>query len=216
MINQVVFVWNRAREALSLTSEGDGHQTGYRRLSQHWSVDLLSALGVQTRTCLAVDELAEIAVGLASRHHLWERHAVTSSPSMREGLRLLGTDVLEAWLLRWPPGSSVQPHDHGGSNGALVVCRGELAEIRWTASRRRTAWLAAGDLATVPSYVVHDVISVGTSSALSIHVYSPPLHQMRFYDDDAEQEDAVEPVVEEPTVLDPIATAMVLDRPAHV
>jgi len=64
--------------------------------------------------------------------------------------------------------------------------------------------------------VVHDVISVGTSSALSIHVYSPPLRQMRFYDDDAEQVVAVEPVVEEPTVLDPIATAMVLDRPAHV
>lgn len=199
----------------SPTSEDDGHQTGYRRPSRHGSVDLLSALEVQTRACLGVDELAEIAVGVGNRRYLWERHAALASASMREGLRLLATDLLEAWLLSWPPGSSVQPHDHGGSNGALVVCRGELAEIRWLASRRRTAWLGAGDVATVPSGVVHDVISVGASSALSIHVYSPPLRQMRFYDEDAHRVVAVEPVVEEPTVLNSTATAVILHRPAH-
>jgi hypothetical protein len=51
---------------------------------------------------------------------------------------------------------------------------------------------------------------------LSIHVYSPPLCQMRFYDDDAHRVVAVEPVVPEPTLLNSIATAMVLDRPTHV
>ncbi len=213
MINQVVFVWNRAVEAL--TSEDDGHQTGYRRPPQHRSVDPLSGPEVQTRACLGVDELADIAVGVANRRHLWERHAATASASMREGLRLLATDRLEAWLLSWPPGSSVQPHDHGGSNGAFVVCRGELAEIRWMASRRRTAWLGAGAVTTVPSDVVHDVISVGASSALSIHVYSPPLGQMRFYDQDAHRVVAVEPIIEEPTVLNPTATALILHRPAQ-
>lgn len=43
--------------------------------------------------------------------------------------RLLATDAYDAWLIRWPAGTSVGPHDHGGSAGAFTVVAGELVEI---------------------------------------------------------------------------------------
>ncbi len=182
-------------------------------------------MGIDTRSgsgetaapvCLSTMALADLATALAGRPDLWESQAVPSFRSMREGLRLVATDAWEAWLLTWPPGSSVQPHDHGGSNGAFVVCSGELAELRWRGGDRRTRWLVPGEVAHVRADVVHDVISVGPGTALSIHAYSPPLRQMRFYDDDAARVIAIEPVIEEPTVLDATVVASLSWTGAHV
>jgi hypothetical protein len=47
----------------------------------------------------------------------------------------------------------------------------------------------------VASHAVHDVVNAGTCHATSIHVYSPPLRSMTFYD----------PVGFEPMRNDPVA-----------
>lgn len=123
--------------------------------------------------------LLDIANGLAAAGL-----AVDASEPARWYVRLLATDTYEAWLLGWPPGSRIEPHDHGPSHGAFVVVRGSLAEWRWDGGEPRRRVFGCGDAATVPPGVVHGVEAAGGEPAGSIHVYSPPLSEMRFYGDD--------------------------------
>ncbi|MEY2450996.1 MAG: hypothetical protein QOD92_570 [Acidimicrobiaceae bacterium] len=136
---------------------------------------------VSARSRLSLAALADIADGLAaSRPVLPPRLAHPANG--RGSLRLLTTEAYDAWLLTWPPGSNVDPHDHGDSHGAFAVVSGELEEIRWRGRHRRTRRLQPGDVTTVPAGVVHDVVGVGTTLAVSVHAYSPPLREMRFYE----------------------------------
>jgi quercetin dioxygenase-like cupin family protein len=96
---------------------------------------------------------------------------------------VIGTSQYDAWLLRWPPGAAVTPHDHGISLGAFVVVAGELTEVRWERRRRRARTLGVGDLASIDRGVVHDVIATSPTPSLSVHVYSPPLAVMGFYEE---------------------------------
>jgi hypothetical protein len=85
------------------------------------------------------------------------------------------------WLLRWPPGTNVEPHDHGASTGVFTVVTGELLEMRWVGGFRHSRAVGPGDVIAIERGVVHDVVAP-TESALSVHVYSPPLTRMSFYD----------------------------------
>ncbi|HWE55377.1 MAG TPA: cysteine dioxygenase family protein [Acidimicrobiales bacterium] len=101
---------------------------------------------------------------------------------LRSGAKLVGTDDYEVWLLCWPQGTSVSPHDHGRSAGAFAVVAGELTELRWPAGRLVARRLDPGQVVAVPCGTVHDVISPA-GLAYSVHAYSPPLSTMSFYDD---------------------------------
>jgi len=48
----------------------------------------------------------------------------------RAAIRVLSTDAYDAWLIWWPPTTSVTPHDHGESAGAFSVLAGALQEFR--------------------------------------------------------------------------------------
>jgi quercetin dioxygenase-like cupin family protein len=163
----------------------------------------------QRRSPVGLGGLVDIVTGLARVGGLW-RVSDPAPGTAREGRRLIATEAYEVWLLAWPPGSSVEPHDHGDADGAFVVCSGELAEVRWDGSQRSTRRLTVGDVATVPAGVVHDVVAAGSSAAVSIHAYSPSLREMRFYDGQAARVIAVEAVVEEPTLFDARSVAAVL------
>jgi quercetin dioxygenase-like cupin family protein len=145
--------------------------------------------------------LADIAAGLALSPIAMppnpdgERH-------QRGSMGLLASDAYDVWLLRWPPGSNVEPHDHGDAHGAFTVVTGTLDEVRWERGTRRIRRLHAGDAAAIPVGQVHDVVGVGAGTAVSVHAYSPPLREMRFYDDDAERVLAVELVESGAPVLD--------------
>lgn len=97
------------------------------------------------------------------------------------------TRDFDAWLIAWPCGATADLHDHGGSRGALHVISGSLVEtIPWrdekdkvTLARREVhpgATLAFG------AGHVHDVQNEAAPPALSLHVYSPPLTSMIYYD----------------------------------
>jgi hypothetical protein len=96
--------------------------------------------------------------------------------------RIAANHTSDAWLISWPTGGSVALHDHGGSAGAIAVVAGELVEI--TPGRRELTRrvLSVGQVHDVAPDAVHDVLNVGPMPALSVHVYSPPLAQMTFYD----------------------------------
>lgn len=95
---------------------------------------------------------------------------------------MLSNERFDVWLLRWPQGTSVDPHDHGSSVGGFAVVVGVLEEIRWRDGVRSSHAVAPGQAVTVEQGAVHDVVGV-TDGALSVHVYSPPLREMTFYDE---------------------------------
>jgi quercetin dioxygenase-like cupin family protein len=128
-----------------------------------------------------LDWLATIARGLASASSPWRE-----AGRERVFERILCTETYDAWLIGWPPGSSVGLHDHDDAGAAICVVDGELVEIRPT-RRASSAWhLRAGQSVTVDPGVVHDVANRSSLPATSVHVYSPPLTRMNFVDGSAQ------------------------------
>ncbi|MBV8234153.1 MAG: cysteine dioxygenase family protein [Acidimicrobiia bacterium] len=99
----------------------------------------------------------------------------------RHYVRLLGNEVYEAWLLDWAPGQHVGMHDHGDAAGAFFVVCGALREVL-PERRRSIVDLRPGHTGVVRRGQLHDVGNVSDRPALSVHVYSPPLSTMTFYD----------------------------------
>jgi quercetin dioxygenase-like cupin family protein len=128
--------------------------------------------------------LADIVEGLAGAPALWS-DALTDLGSERSSIRLLETPPYDVWLIRWPPGTRVEPHDHGASAGAFTVVRGALTEYRWSPDARQRS-VGRGDVVTIDARVVHDVVADRPQhgAATSIHAYSPPLREMGFYSSD--------------------------------
>ncbi len=136
-------------------------------------------------TDLPPTALTAIAAGLASALTGDEITLEGSEP--RAFVRLLEAPTYEAWLIAWGPIGALDLHDHGGSAGAIHVVQGELMETYTDRHRRdplRSRSLQAGDDVHVPVTRVHEVWNAGTGVALSVHVYSPRVTTMTFYDPD--------------------------------
>jgi Cysteine dioxygenase type I len=128
-------------------------------------------------------DLLAIAQGLAG--------SATSWPGMTEPVErcwrsVAATDRFEAFVIAWPVGCAIELHDHGPSAGAVVVASGSLVE---TSVGRGDGTLTVTS-ASIPTggYVVfepghvHDIVNDGPEPALSVHVYSPVLSTMTFFD----------------------------------
>jgi hypothetical protein len=102
--------------------------------------------------------------------------------------RLIGqTPDFDAWLIAWPCGTTAELHDHGGSRGALHVISGSLVETIPCRDERGVVTLARRDVHSDVTLAfgaghVHDVRNEAAVPALSLHVYSPPLTSMIYYD----------------------------------
>ena len=126
--------------------------------------------------------LVGLAVDLAQTTPLW-RPRIRRGEARRWYVRLLADAHTEAWLLGWPPGGRIDLHDHGGSSGAFCVIKGRLVETfaRPGDDHLRQRRLRAGWVVGFGPEHVHDVTNGGSSQALSLHVYSPRLTAMTFY-----------------------------------
>ena len=105
--------------------------------------------------------------------------------SGRRWLRLLGTRSYDAWLIGWPPGTGLDLHDHGESSAAVCIVSGALDERRPSADAPGgavTRHLVAGDAIAFGSAHVHSMCNPRDVDALSVHVYSPPLSTMTFFE----------------------------------
>lgn len=108
--------------------------------------------------------------------------------AQRRSWRLMArTSDFDAWLIAWPKGGKVELHDHGASTGAVSVISGSLVEavpraddsghlalVRHELRAGATLGFGAGH--------VHDVTNESDEHALSLHVYSPALTSMTFYE----------------------------------
>ncbi len=97
------------------------------------------------------------------------------------------TPDFDAWLIAWPTGGKVELHDHGASRGAVSVISGTLVEaVPWRDDTGRLSLvcheLRAGTTLGFGARHVHDVTNEGGEHALSLHVYSPALTSMTFFD----------------------------------
>jgi predicted metal-dependent enzyme (double-stranded beta helix superfamily) len=166
------------------------------------------------RDPLPAHVLADIAAGFAAARPLWES-AVRHDPDGRRPVRLIGTERYEVWVIGWTTGQNVRVHDHGDSTGAFVVTEGELTEVLPSgpgAAVERT--LGVGRLRHLALGTVHDVVNRADAPASSIHVYSPPLSTMTYYDSDTFEPVETAAVAPERPVLDDRSGSYVL-HPSH-
>lgn len=142
--------------------------------------EALALLDDDAPPSLPAADLVDIAAGLAAA----TRHDPPPPADARRWWRLLGNEHYEAWLIAWPAGGNVSPHDHGGAAAAIAVATGRLTEVRLGTGLVRETTLGPGETRYVPATAVHDVVNRGSEPAVSVHVYSPPLSTMGFYDPD--------------------------------
>jgi len=125
----------------------------------------------------------EVAARLAPAVH-WPGGLDTQSRSWRLMAR---TPDFDAWLIAWPKGGKVELHDHGTSTGAVSVISGALVEaVPWRDDAGRLTLvrheLQPGTTLGFGAGHVHDVTNESDEHALSLHVYSPALTSMTFYE----------------------------------
>jgi hypothetical protein len=133
-------------------------------------------------------ELRKLAAEIAQRSSTW-RFLVRHDPKERTYVQLHRDAHLDVWLLCWANDQETGLHDHDLSSGAVHVCEGELVEdrveLREGALQRVSVTRAAGATFDFDSSHVHCLRhSEGAASAVSIHVYSPALWRMGYYDVD--------------------------------
>jgi len=111
------------------------------------------------------------------------------APAMerREWRLVARTPDFDAWLIAWPSGGKVDLHDHGSSTGAVSVISGALVEAApWRDDTGRLSLvrheLQTGATLGFGAGHVHDVTNESDHQAVSLHVYSPALTSMTFYE----------------------------------
>ncbi len=137
------------------------------------------------QTALDSVVLADIVDGIAASNP-----AASIPPGNdRRWVLVAATDAYDVWAIAWPAGCGLGMHDHDGSRAAVRVVTGELRE-RYVvdADRRRgvtTRWLVEGSTTLLAADHIHEVVNVGTTEAVSVHAYSPPIGEAAFRDDPA-------------------------------
>ena len=131
-----------------------------------------------------VSKLLTIAEELVCKAQKWSG---TRDPTRRVWELMVAAQGFEAWVIGWPPGGAIELHDHGESSGALVVAHGELAEIVVTEDEQGTfatksKVLPASAVITFDTTHVHELVNLGPDPAISVHVYSPRLKAMTYYE----------------------------------
>ncbi|WP_311208910.1 MULTISPECIES: cysteine dioxygenase family protein [unclassified Aeromicrobium] len=135
------------------------------------------------RRALPLAQLVERATCAADEVRA-ELHSVHADPDERWHVRLHHDDDVDVWLISWTQEQGTQLHGHGGSSGAFTVVSGELEETVWDPAVREAdgATRSRGDVVAFGPGYVHDVRNVLPGTAVSVHVYSPPLERMDFFD----------------------------------
>ena len=118
-------------------------------------------------------------------------HVATSLPGMNDPCErcwrtIAANEHFEAWVVAWPVGGTIELHDHGNSAGAVVIASGALSETSVRPSDDRNVIATSSSIDTGehvlfgPGYV-HDFVNVGPAPAVSVHVYSPALRSMTYF-----------------------------------
>jgi hypothetical protein len=133
-----------------------------------------SASGFDRDGAPKLDALWAIAAELAPLAPTWPGMA---RPERRRWDLMAASEFYEAWVIAWPPGGAIELHD---------LAAGELVETSVVV--RPSGGLALemtrmgeGGSVRFTGRHVHDVVNVGDTPAVSVHVYAPLLTSMTYY-----------------------------------
>ena len=127
--------------------------------------------------------LLAVAEELAARADLWG-DLVRHDDDRRVYVRIHRDEVLDAWLICWSGSQDTGLHDHDLSSGAVRVVDGTLTEDRLVMGEPGVVSTehAGGDGFSFDSSRIHDVRNGGAGASVSLHLYSPPLERMGYYE----------------------------------
>jgi Cysteine dioxygenase type I len=131
-------------------------------------------------------QLAALAVAIGQEKRFWA-DLVRHDPSTRYFNQLYRDANLDAWLICWRDAQDTGYHDHELSSGAVYVVEGSLCEDYFY--RDADGWIdvrtrerPAGQVFDFDGASIHGVRHAGGPPATSIHVYSPALWRMGYYE----------------------------------
>lgn len=99
--------------------------------------------------------------------------------------RVARTEAFELLVMTWLPGQGSGPHDHAGSVSAFKILRGSAHETQYSQASDSlvdpvgTRQLRAGELGIDPGDVIHAVRNGHEELLVSVHVYAPPIRELR-------------------------------------
>jgi hypothetical protein len=131
-------------------------------------------------------QLTELALALSREPELWS-HRVRHDPQTRYFDHLYRDTNLDVWLICWLDAQDTGYHDHDLSSGAVCVVEGTLCEDYfyrddegWISVRTRER--TAGTAFDFDNASIHGLRHAGGPPATSLHVYSPALWRMGYYE----------------------------------
>jgi quercetin dioxygenase-like cupin family protein len=126
--------------------------------------------------------MIDIAREIAQDPERW-RHLVRAAEGERVSEQLLLTEDVEVWLICWEEGHDTGFHDHDRSSGAVAVAQGAVREDRLVVGGPPTTRVVGeGEAFTFEPTDIHRVVYEDGEPAVTVHVYSPPLHAMGSYE----------------------------------
>ena len=131
---------------------------------------------------LSFRALRAIAAGLARVEQPLPPDPTADGP---RSSRLIATAFYDVWLITWPDGSGLEPHGHSDVRSVLRVVDGLLVETysdRAASVESVTRTLERGSVTMAEPTVVHGLRNRSGADATSLHVYSPPIVDVTFFD----------------------------------
>jgi Cysteine dioxygenase type I len=131
-------------------------------------------------------KLAALATAIGREPRFW-RDLVKHDPNTRYFDQLYRDANLDVWLICWLDAQDTGYHDHELSSGAVYVVEGNLSEDYFYRDAEgwitvRTRERPAGTVFDFDGSSIHGVRHAGGPPATSIHVYSPALWRMGYYE----------------------------------
>ncbi|MBA2475737.1 MAG: cysteine dioxygenase family protein [Actinobacteria bacterium] len=132
-------------------------------------------------------QLAQLAVAVGHEPQFWSDR-VRHDPNQRYFDQLYRDPNLDIWLICWLEAQDTGYHDHELSSGAVFVVEGALCEDYFHRDERgwisvRTRERAVGQVFDFDGSSIHGMRHAHASEpATSIHVYSPALWRMGYYE----------------------------------
>lgn len=131
-------------------------------------------------------QLAALAVALGQEPRFWA-DLVRHDPDTRYFNQLYRDANLDVWLICWLDAQDTGYHDHELSSGAVHVVEGTLCEDYFYSDAEgwievRTRERKAGVVFDFDGASIHGLRHAGGPPVTSIHIYSPALWRMGYYE----------------------------------
>jgi cysteine dioxygenase len=100
---------------------------------------------------------------------------------------LFKNEEVEVCVLHWIIGSKSSIHDHANSDCSMLIVEGNLLNRNFGLSENNeliplfTLTNKPNDVVTVSKSDIHELEQVGTEVAITIHIYYPPLQNIKIF-----------------------------------